>query len=223
MALGRGVAIAVAPALLLAAVAWLAAGELPNAVNWYVIRSAGLVSYGLLSLTTALGLGLALRVNLPVLPKVDTLALHRGGTQLAFAFLAVHLGALLGDRFMSFSLAAIAGGAWGSYRPLAVWLGSLAAWLLLTATAAFALRRTLAAGRWRVWHRIAYAGWLLALIHGVASGADRDLPAAQWLYLSTGLAITGLLAFRLLWRRSAGKVPVAEAPLRGSGASTFAT
>lgn len=193
---------ALAPAVGLGLAAWVASALLPAEWNWYVIRSAGLVTYALLSLSTAAGLLVAAR--LPGAAAPAAFVVHRTLTRVAFAVLGVHLGAILGDRFVPFDVLQVLGVHWASYRPWAVWLGSATVWLLLVATAAFAWRRPLGASRWRALHRLAFVAWVLALVHGAGAGADNSAASTQWLYASTAVVMTGLLTYRILRRNARG-------------------
>ena len=172
-------------------------GQAPESLSWYVARSSGLVAVTLLTVTVLAGLSTALRVPIPGLGKKDTLALHRGSSVLAFGFLIVHMSALLADSYVHFSVANLVGVELASYRPLAVLAGSLAAGLMLLAATAFAWRRLLGPSRWRWLHRSGYGAWALGLVHAVAAGTDSGVPAVQWVYLISVVAVVGLLAVRL--------------------------
>ncbi|HJN93183.1 MAG TPA: hypothetical protein QGF05_10750 [Dehalococcoidia bacterium] len=138
-------------------------------------------------------------------------------TVIAFGLLALHLGALLADRVVGFSLLNVVGVDAATFRPAAVFAGSLAAWMMVGATLAFARRQSLGTATWRVAHRIAYAAWVLALVHGVAAGSDSGSAVVQWLYLLTAVPLTGAVVYRLARSTTAPasekkKVPPRSAP-----------
>ncbi len=201
----------VAAAAATMAASFLLSRVAPEPMGWYLARSAGLLTYTLLSLSMALGLTMALRGSIPGLGKADVVRLHRGTTVIAFGLLAMHIGALLADRVVGFSLLNVVGFETATFRPAAVFAGSLAAWLMIGTTVAFARRRSLGPSAWRAVHRVSYAAWLLALVHGITAGSDSSGVAAQWLYLLTAVPLTGALIYRIARAR-------APQPARAKGA-----
>ena len=194
------------------------AGAGPESFSWFVARAAGLMGYVLLTLSVLFGVTIALRPSLPGISKAETVQLHRGASILAFGFLAVHMGALLADQYVPFSVGNLIGADPASYRPWAVLAGSLAAWLMLIATTAFAWRRLLGPVRWRWLHRSAYGAWALALVHGITAGTDSGAVTVQWLYVVSVLLVAGLVTFRLAWQRS-GQRPSSRRSAPGRGRS----
>src|SRR2546422_736321 len=59
-----------------------------------------------------------------------------------------------------------------SYLPVGVGLGQIGLYLLALVTASFYVRRWIGARAWRALHYLSFAVFMLALIHGVVSGAD---------------------------------------------------
>jgi len=90
-----------------------------------------------------------------------------------------------------------------AWRPLWVGLGSIAAYTMVLAASTGFLRRRLAqsqraARTWRVLHGAAYAGWALAMLHGLRSGTDTHLPWVRWIYLACLAAVVGSVAVRAI-------------------------
>lgn len=117
----------------------------PESLPWYVARASGLVAIALLTVSVLVGVATSLRLAVPGLAKAQTVHLHRWASVLAFGFLIVHLGGLLADQYIAFSVGNVAGVDPSSYRPLAVLAGSIGAWLMLVA--ATGLRLATAARR----------------------------------------------------------------------------
>ncbi|WP_329117162.1 hypothetical protein [Streptomyces sp. NBC_01465] len=89
-------------------------------------------------------------------------------------------------------------------------LGSLAAYLMITAAATGALRSAFAAPggiavRWRALHMLAYPAWCTGLLHGLYAGR----PPKTWvivLYALSLTAVAGALSLRTLPRRTRRRI-----------------
>jgi DMSO/TMAO reductase YedYZ heme-binding membrane subunit len=82
------------------------------------------------------------------------------------------------------------------YRPAAVAAGVVAAELMALVYVSFFLRRWIGARNWRRLHWATYLLFLLATVHGFASGTDSTQPWAHDLYLGA----VGAVAFATAWR-----------------------
>ena len=170
----------------------------PESFSWYAARSAGLVSYVLLSLTVLLGLAASMRVPSPGSGRAGTTIIHRGVSTLALVFLGLHIAALLADKYVPFNVATVLGLELSDYRPLAVLAGSAAMWLTILSVIAFAWRRALGPTRWRWLHRSGYVAWALAVTHGITAGVDTGADIVLAIYALSVAAVAGLFVFRLL-------------------------
>jgi sulfoxide reductase heme-binding subunit YedZ len=74
-----------------------------NGTLWYSARAAGVVAYVLLSGGSVLGMVMASRRPLPW-PKFAVEEVHRFVTILTGVFLSIHVGAILLDTYVPFSL-----------------------------------------------------------------------------------------------------------------------
>ena len=97
-----------------------AAAALP--VAWLVARAAGLVAFGILTLSTWLGLGMSTRL---LGPKFQSrlLGWHRTLAWTGLAMVGLHVGALLLDPVMHFGPAAVLVPFASPFRPAAVAAG----------------------------------------------------------------------------------------------------
>jgi len=112
-----------------------------------------------------------------------------------------HIVALVMDKYAGVGVVgALAPGSSG-YRPLAVALGTLSiyAGLLVGGTAALAGR--LFGRAWRPIHRLAFAVFGLAWLHGLLAGSDS--PRLRLMYVATGAAVVVLGATSRLASRVA--------------------
>jgi methionine sulfoxide reductase heme-binding subunit len=140
-------------------------------VAWLVARSAGLVAFGLLTLSVWLGLAMSTRLLGPKRQK-PLLALHRTLAWTGLSMVALHLGAILLDPVLHFgALGALVPGA-APWRPGAVALGVVSAWLSLALAASFNARRWIGQKGWRRLHYATFAAFWLALGHALLVGTD---------------------------------------------------
>jgi len=184
--------------------------------TWFGIRASGVTAWGLLTAVMVWGLLLRTRL-LPEASPARLLNLHRWLGALALGFLAIHLGLLLVDPVIRFTIPQMLIPGLAPWEPFAVALGTLAMWFMLPVSAIGRLRQKLGKNGARLFqksHLIAYAAWPLATAHYVLAGTDA---LAEW---SIALIITGaaVIVFLLLARgfvpparrRSAAPAPVRE-------------
>src|SRR5262245_43021103 len=100
-------------------------------VTWYVARSSGFVAWALLLTTIVWGLLLATRILGRRPTPAWLLSLHRYLGALALAFLGVHVGAILLDSYVHFSIVDVLVPFTSSWHPVAVAWGIVAMYLLV--------------------------------------------------------------------------------------------
>lgn len=168
---------------------------------WFIARGAGLAALVLLSVATALGAIVSGRR--PARPGARVIAqyTHRVTASVGLAVLGLHLTMILADSFAHVGWAGALVPFTSQYRPLWVGLGSLAAYtFLLIAATGFARGRMAGSARgaamWRTIHGAAYAGWAMAMLHGLRAGTDSGLSWVRVLYLSCLLVVLGSVATR---------------------------
>jgi hypothetical protein len=173
-------------------------------ILWSIARASAFVAFGCYTLVVAWGLLLAGRAFRPAAPQLQY---HRFLSTLGLVAVATHVVALLLDRYAKVHPAMLAGiGA----RP--AWLaGVVALWLVVALPLSFALqrRRLISRRSWRGLHYFGSAVWLLAFVHGVASGSDSGSPLALMAY-GASAAIVGAAA-GTRWLRPAAN-PVVRRP-----------
>lgn len=163
---------------------------------WLLARASGLTAYGLLTASVLAGLVLKARPFGRALKAASTTDIHRFLALLGLGMLAMHGVTLALDRTLHMPLAGLFLPGASPYRPAAVAVGVVAAELMALIYLSFFLRSRIGVRNWRRLHWATYLLFLLATVHGVASGTDSSQPWAHDLYL----AAVGTVAFATAWR-----------------------
>jgi sulfoxide reductase heme-binding subunit YedZ len=167
-----------------------------SSTTWYAARAGGIVAYLLVSACVLAGIMLAGKRSIPGLPRFAVEDVHRFLGILAGVFVAVHVGAIALDTVVPFSLSQLVVPFTASYRPLATGLGVVALELLLAISVTNRLRSRLPYRIWRRTHYATLAVWLLATLHGILGGTDRDQTWLLALYAVTVAAVAGATMVR---------------------------
>jgi methionine sulfoxide reductase heme-binding subunit len=163
---------------------------------WYVARSAGIVSWALLSASMAWGLALSTRA-FGKRPKPSWLLdLHRYLGGLAVIFTGVHVFAILADSFVHFSLIDVLVPLSAGWHPVAVAWGIVSMYLLVAVEVTSLARRYLSKQVWKGFHFLSFPLFALATIHGLSAGTDATGKVVVAAAVVVAL-ITGLIAVRL--------------------------
>ncbi|MGE3289682.1 MAG: ferric reductase-like transmembrane domain-containing protein [Pseudonocardia sp.] len=162
---------------------------------WYVSRSTGVVCLMLLTATTALGLASSGRVRTPW-PRFVTQSLHRTLSLLAVLLLAGHIVAVVVDGSVGIRIVEALVPFIGTYRPLWLGLGAIAADLVLLVVVTSLVRTRLPHALWRGVHLTAYALWPVSMLHALGTGSD---PRQAW-FTVLALVCAAVVAGTLLWR-----------------------
>jgi methionine sulfoxide reductase heme-binding subunit len=179
---------------------------------WLLARASGLTAYGLLTASVLAGLVLKSRPFGRALRPAPTMDVHRFLAFLGLGMLGLHGATLLLDRTLHMPLAGLLVPGVSPYRTAAVAAGVVAAELMALIYVSFAVRRWIGARTWRRLHWATYLVFLLATVHGLASGTDSQQPWAHGLYLGA----VGAVAFATAWRtlgRPTRPVPAPERSL----------
>jgi predicted ferric reductase len=183
-------------------------------VAWLIARSAGLVAFGLLTLSVWLGLAMSTRLLGPKRQK-RLLGLHRTLAWTGLSMVGLHVGALLLDPVMHFgALAVLVPGAAG-YRPGAVALGVVAGWLTLALTLSFKTKRWIGRKGWRRLHYTTFAAFWLALGHALLVGTDLKGFGGPATAVLAAAPVLWLSFYRLLTPKQAPARAAAPLPAAG--------
>lgn len=171
------------------------AGPDPKAF-WYLSRGSGFVALSLLWGSMALGILMTNKMarNWPGVPAA--FAIHEFISLLGIGFSMFHALVLIGDQYIKYEISQIIIPFMSSYEPIWVGLGQVGFYVMLILTLSFYVRKKIGQKLWRVIHYIGFANYVLALIHGLTSGSDTELPWAQQYYWVSG----GILLFLVMYR-----------------------
>jgi sulfoxide reductase heme-binding subunit YedZ len=188
-------------------------------IAWLVARAAGLVAFGLLTISVWLGLAMSTRLLSPRRQKA-LLGWHQTLIWTGLGMVVLHGGALLLDPTLHFGVFVVLVPGASSWRPVGVAAGVVTAWLMLMLALSFRFRRRIGYRRWRLLHFAAFAAFALALGHGLAVGTDLRGGAGLAVAVLAGGPALWLVFFRILMPRSlpdrAPPPPSAARPAVGS-------
>jgi sulfoxide reductase heme-binding subunit YedZ len=136
-------------------------------VAWIVARAAGLVAFGLLTLSVWLGLAMSTRILGPRRQKT-LFGWHRTLVWTGLSMLGLHVGAVLLDPVLHFGLGSGLVPFVASWRPAAVAAGGLSLMLAVS----FRLRKWIGQRGWRRLHYATFAAFGLAVAHALTAGTD---------------------------------------------------
>jgi len=175
---------------------------------WYVARAAGLVAFGLLTLSVWLGLAMSTRLLGPKRQK-QLFGLHRTLAWTGLTMVGLHVTALLLDPVMHFSLVTTLVPFASAWKPGAVAMGVVAGWLSLMLASSFRMRKWIGQKGWRRLHYASFGAFALALGHALVTGTDLKGMGGPILALVAAGPVLWLTFYRLLMPRTAIRpVPV---------------
>ena len=166
--------------------------------TWILLRAAGIGSYLMLFLSVAWGLVATTSVVTKRISKPSANLFHAFVASTGLALLVVHMGLLLVDGFMPFTVAALTVPMASEYRPIAVTAGVIAMYATVVIVVSSWLRKPIGTVWWRRVHVLAVPAFTLALVHGVFSGTDTERPWMFAIYAVTGLLVVFLTIVRAL-------------------------
>jgi len=164
---------------------------------WYVTRSAGIIAYLLLWFSTVWGLAVPSKLLNPVLEQAFTFDFHEFISLLSVGFMFLHVGVLMLDRFLPYTLLQVLVPFLSPYRPFWVGLGVIAFYISLLVTITFYLRSKIGAKAFRSIHVLSLLGYLGVTLHGLYAGTDSPLVTMQLLYKGTALVVIFLTVYWL--------------------------
>ncbi len=177
--------------------------------NWNLLRAAGIGSYIMLFLSVAWGLAATTTPFGKRVSKPSAALVHQFMSTCGLFLLAIHMGALLVDRFIPFGVADLFVPMSSTYRPGAVLLGMVAMYSTVMIIVSSWLRKPMGTKWWRRFHVLAIPTFILTLLHGIFAGTDATRPAMWWTYMVTGSIIVFLVVVRAL---TVGLRPERKAP-----------
>jgi sulfoxide reductase heme-binding subunit YedZ len=160
---------------------------------WIASRASGTVALVLSSAAVALGLMQGMRL----LPRAgrDLRPLHEALSLATMAAIAIHAGTLLGDGYLSPSVADLTIPFVSSYQRGWTTLGIVAGWGLIVLGLSYYHRARIGVALWRRLHRFTALFWLLGLAHSLGEGTDAG---QAWFLLAVAIAVAPPLVLLLV-------------------------
>jgi len=175
-------------------------------IAWLIARSAGLVAFGLLTLSVWLGLAMSTRLLGPKRMK-PLLGLHRTLVWTGLGMVGLHVVALMLDPVLHFGVLSVLLPGAAGWKPGAVAMGVVAGWLSLLLALSFRMRRWIGQKGWRRLHYASFAAFALALGHALTVGTDLKGFGGPVLALLAAGPVLWLTFYRLLISKPAGARP----------------
>lgn len=177
--------------------------------TWILIRATGIAAWGLLTAVVVWGI-LGRWLVRDRRPAARAISLHRWLGTLSLVLVVVHMGLLLIDPVVPFTVVQVLVPLTAPWQPVEVALGSLAFWLVVSAWTVGRLRTRLGPRWFPIVHAFAYGAWPLATAHYVLAGTDA---LATWSigFVIAGAAVVALALLTWAWAPAG----YAETTLRG--------
>jgi predicted ferric reductase len=174
------------------------AGSTPKAY-WYMSRGSAFVALGLLWFSMVLGLLITDKMARSWPGAPVAFALHEFVSLLGLVFALFHALILLGDRFINYQLVQILM-PFGSinYHPIWVGVGQIGFYVWAIISATFYVRRWIGSKAWKYIHYASFFNFVIAMLHGLASGTDTAMPWAQAVYWVLGGSVLFFTVYRVV-------------------------
>lgn len=188
---------------------------------WFLARATGIAAFLAFSIAVTLGASASMRTK-PVPVSLDRRfvlqMLHRSAAITGLALLSIHVSAVVIDNYVDVSFASALVPLASPYKRVAVAVGTIALWGVVTVACSGLLRGRLAANQraaraWRPVHATAYAMWPVMLLHGLLAGTDNGSAWLQLLCLGAFLTVCSASIRRLHAQRRHRRSP--QALVRG--------
>src|SRR3954463_3904903 len=183
----------------------------PEPLFWLTSRAAGTAALLLSSAAVCVGLLFGGKL---VKGRPDLRHLHEALSLATIVALVVHAVSLLGDSFLSPSLADITIPFVSGYQRWWTSLGIVAGWAMIALGLSYYARDRIGQQRWKRLHRFTALAWIAGIVHSLGEGTDAG---TTWFLVATAIAVLpalALLAVRHLGTPAATppRTPAAKAP-----------
>ena len=186
---------------------------------WFLSRASAFVALGLLWASMMLGLLITDKMARSWPGAPVAFALHEFVSLLGLAFAMFHALILLGDHYINYKLAQILM-PFGSvnYHPVWVGLGQIGFYVWAIVAGSFYVRQLIGSKAWKYIHYASFFNFVIALLHGMASGTDTPLTWVQVYYWALGGSVLFLTVVRVIAGLMPPKAPVRPAPAAAQAA-----
>lgn len=195
----------------------VAANRVATTWPWYVTRAAGFVAAGLLVLLILSGIGQVTGLLYKWIEPITAWAIHKALALALCASILVHVGFLLIDHYLPFSITQILVPFASHYNNgtkmlgLSIGIAAVAFGVLAMYGVAILVASSLGwidtkARVWRKLHYLSYAVAILVFLHALFTGSDLKYGAFRAFWLLLGFIIFVGIVLRL-WRAGTTKSP----------------
>jgi methionine sulfoxide reductase heme-binding subunit len=163
-------------------------------IFWVTSRAAGVIA--LLASSGAVTVGLLMGGRFVSGRTAQLRVTHEALALATIAAIVLHAAALLGDGFLSPSLADVTVPLVSGYQRVWTTTGIVAGWILIVLGLSYYARARIGVARWRLLHRFTAVGWLLGVLHGIFEGTDAGTAWFLIAVAAVALPAGALLAVR---------------------------
>lgn len=169
-------------------------GQIIQAIPWawYFARAGGLIAFVLLYFSIFFGLTIRLSVLKKILAPIYSFELHKILSVQAFIFTLIHGLALLGDKYLNFSLADIFLPFSSTYHPEAVAMGIFGIYLMLALILTSYFRRFVPYRVWRVTHFLNIILYAISIAHALHLGTDLQGGYLRGIFIGMNIILSAL-------------------------------
>jgi cytochrome b561 len=169
----------------------------PDGLVWLFTRLFAFLSYLAVAGSVIYGLLLSTKLLDAIAHRPISFSLHQDLAAFGLGLAGIHAMLLGLDHTVPFSIAQILVPGLAPHAPLAVGAGQVALYLMAAVTATFYLRKHIGQRAWRLFHYVTFLAFAGATVHGIASGSDSNAFWAEAMYVSAGVIVLFLLAYRI--------------------------
>ncbi len=171
---------------------------------WYLARASGIVAWLMLTASVLWGIVLSTKAFPAHRRPAWLLDLHRWLGALTLGFIGLHIASLVADSYTHFGAADVLVPWASAWKPTAVALGIIGAWLLVLVQVTSLVMSRLPRRFWHAVHLSSYATFVLTTGHAILAGTDRS----QRLFQVTGaIAVAAVVAAPAYRYRQQGRLP----------------
>lgn len=167
---------------------------------WYVIRSAGMVSFLLLYVSIFLGIAIRFPILKKIINPAYSLDIHRWISVQALFFALVHGMAGMWDKYINLSLKDVFIPFASSYEPGMMALGTIAMYLMVALIVSSYIKSRISYGLWRAIHSLNFFLYAFAIIHAIHLGTDLKSGAIRTGFIYANAFLVVLLVMSILLR-----------------------
>lgn len=148
---------------------------LSNQTMWYAARSAGIISWLLLSLSVIWGLLMSTKIVRGGAKRGWLLGVHRSLGGFSVIFTLIHVIALMLDSYIHFGFLEVLVPFSSEWKPIPVAFGVVSFWIIMAVEISSLLKKHLPTNLWKYIHVSSLGLFMTAAVHGYMSGTDAHL------------------------------------------------